>query len=137
MCSFDVVSLFTNIPLNETINLCLDKLFVNTDKTHGLSRKSLKKLLLFASKENHFMFDGKFYDQSDGVSMGSPLGPILANIFMSNLETVALNNYLGTLPLIYRRYVDDCFLLFGTKAQCNVFFEYLNKQHPNIKFTKK
>ena len=82
------------------------------------------------------MFDGKFYDQSDGVSMGSPLGPILANIFMSNLETVALNNYLGTLPLIYRRYVDDCFLLFGTKAQCNVFFEYLNKQHPNIKFTK-
>ena len=48
----------------------------------------------------------------------------------------SLNNYLGTLPLIYRRYVDDCFLLFGTKAQCNVFFEYLNKQHPNIKFTK-
>ena len=68
--------------------------------------------------------------------MGSPLGPILANIFMCNFETGALAQYLGTLPLNYYRYVDDCFLVFGSRAQCDVFFNYLNSRHPNIKFTK-
>ena len=136
MTSFDVVSLFTNIPLMETINICLDRLFVNQDKLCGISRDNLRKLILFASKENHFMFDNKFFDQIDGVSMGSPLGPILANIFMCHMESQALNKYLGTRPLTYRRYVDDCFLNFETTAQCNVFFDYMNRQHPNIRFTK-
>ena len=70
------------------------------------------------------------------ISMGSPLGPILANIFMCHFEYTAIAEYLGTLPLNYYRYVDDCFLIFCTKAQCDVFFNYLNSRHPNIKFTK-
>ena len=45
MASFDVVSLFTNIPLNETIELCLDKLYTDTDLVHSLPRKTLKTLL--------------------------------------------------------------------------------------------
>ena len=40
------------------------------------------KLLEFATKKSHFIFDGQYYDQIDGVAMGSPLGPVLANIFM-------------------------------------------------------
>ena len=68
--------------------------------------------------------------------MGSPLGPILANIFMCHFESTAIAEYLGILPLNYNRYVDDCFLIFCTKAQCDVFFNYLNSRHPNIKFTK-
>ena len=68
--------------------------------------------------------------------MGSPLGPILANIVMCHFESTAISKYLGTLPLNYNRYVDDCFLIFFTKAQCDVFFHYLNSRHPNIKFTK-
>ena len=125
MASFDVVSLFTNIPLEETINICLDKLYANTDKVNNITRTNLKKLITMASKENHFMFDGKFFDQIDGVSMGSPLGPILANIFMCNLENRALTNYLGILPTVYKRYVDDCFLIFGSAQQSQVFFNYL------------
>ena len=75
----DVVSLFTNIPLIETVEICLDKLFPNNDKVHNLTRKDLKKLIIFAAQENHFIFKNKIYDQVDGVSMGSLLGPILAN----------------------------------------------------------
>ena len=62
MCSFDVSSLFTNVPLGETI------------------------LLVFATKRSHFVFDGQYYDQVDGVAMGSPLGLGLANIFMCHFE---------------------------------------------------
>ena len=68
--------------------------------------------------------------------MGSPLGPVLANIFMCHFETNAINNYLGVLPSVYTRYVDDCFLIFNSKKSCNCFFSYLNKIHPNIKFTQ-
>ena len=121
MASFDVVSLFTNIPLEETINICLDKLYANTDKVNNITRTNLKKLITMASKKNHFMFDRKFFYQTDGV-------PILANIFMCNLENRALTNYLGILPTV-------CFLIFGSAQQSQVFFNYLNNQHQNIKFT--
>jgi hypothetical protein len=136
MASFDVVSLFTNIPLEETVEICLDKLFSNYDKVNNLTRPDLRKLIIFAAQENHFMFNDQMYDQIDGVSMGSPLGPVLANIFMCHLESKAMDNYLGILPVVYKRYEDDCFLIFKTKTICNVFFDYMNKQHPNIKFTR-
>ena len=136
LVSFDVSSLFTCVPLDETIELCLDKLFSNKDKVNNLERGQLKKLLNFAAKESHFIFGGKVYDQIDGVAMGSPLGPVLANIFMSNLETIALGNYTGPKPLLYRRYVDDVFLIFSSQSEMHNFFDWMNIQHVNIRFTK-
>ena len=53
-------------------------------------KKSIKKLVNYCVKQNHFAFIDNIYDQIDGVAMGSPLGPILANIFMSHLENTAL-----------------------------------------------
>ena len=85
MCSFDVCSLFTNVPLDETIEICLAKLYALPDPP-SLPRHVLKDLLLFATKKSHFVFDGDYYDQIDGVAMGSPLGPVLANIFMCNFK---------------------------------------------------
>ena len=75
MCSLDVSSLFTNVPLEETPNICLDKLYSLADPP------DLPRLLQFATRKSHFLFDGKYYDQIDGVAMGSPLDPVLANIF--------------------------------------------------------
>ena len=76
MCSLDVCSLFTNVPLDETIDIALDKLYSLSDPP-TLSRSVLQKLLEFATMKSHFLFDGQYYDQIDGVAMarggGTPL----------------------------------------------------------------
>ena len=73
--SFDVESLFTNVPVDETTEDILDLAFkskhVINDTFHGLKRESLKQLLILSTKQSHFQFNGKFYDQIDGVAMGS------------------------------------------------------------------
>ena len=135
MCSFDISSLFTSIPLDETIGYCLDKLFTDCDTVRGLNRKQLHRLLCFSAKESHFLFDGAIYDQVDGVAMGSMFGPVLANIFMCKLEEQAITNFPGKRPIVYKRYVDDTFLVFENKADMEVFFQWINQQHSQIKFT--
>ena len=68
--------------------------------------------------------------------MGSPLEPTLANIFMCHFEKIWLENCPAHFkPLVYRRFVDDTFLLFQTKDHVEKFKNSLNKQHKNIKFT--
>ena len=140
MASFDVSSLFTNIPLNETIDLCTDLIFDGSDSFDFLDctfkRTEFKKLLSLAVKENHFIFNGNLYDQVDGVAMGSPLGPAFTNIFMSCLEKRFLESCPDEFrPVLYRRYVDDTFCLFHKKEHAEKFLDFINSQHPNIKFT--
>ena len=69
--------------------------------------------------------------------MGSPLAPVLANLFMGHHERIWLENYKACSILSYRRYVDDTFCLFDTEhdATCILFFDYINDRHPNIRFT--
>ena len=117
MVSFDVSSLFTNIPLHESISFCVQLLF-NGHETilhndRQFDRVNFRKLLSFAVQDSYFMFDGKFYDQVDGAAMGSPLGPSLANIFICALEDKYLNDCpLRFKPIFYRCYVNDTFRLF-------------------------
>ena len=136
LCSFDVTSLFTNIPLNQTIEIALDYLFQDNENVEGLSRSQFKKLLQIATSETNFIFNGKIYDQVDGVAMGSPLAPILSNIFMRWFEEKALESYNGEKPSYYRRYVDDTFVIFSNQSHVSPFFQFINKLHPNISFTK-
>ena len=75
MCSFDVVSLYTNILVDEAIDICLNKLYCNDEIVYNLTRSQLKKLLNYCVKQNHFAFNDNIYDQIDGVAMGSPLVP--------------------------------------------------------------
>ena len=67
--------------------------------------------------------------------MGSPLAPVLANLFLVHHENIWLNKYQGPSLQFYRRYVDDTFCLFNNEQDALVFFDFLNSQHPNIKFT--
>ena len=107
MCSFDVSSLFTNIPLDEAIQICLDKLCA-LPYPSTMPRSALKGQLEFATKNSHFIFYGDYYDQIDGGAMHSTLGPMLANIFMCHFEKKWVLNYTGR-PSIWFRYVDDIF----------------------------
>ena len=134
MCSFDVCSLFTNVSLNETIQICQDKLYALPDPP-VIPRPVLKKLLEFATKKSHFIFDGQYYDQIDGVALGSPLGPVLANIFMCHFEEKWLMNSSRFHPTLWYRYVDDTFSMFDSKDTANEFLKYLNSRHISIKFT--
>ena len=65
---------------------------------------------------NFLIFDGKFYEQCDGVAMGSPLGPTLANVFMCHFENIWLENCPSHFkPIVYRRFVDDTFSYFDQR----------------------
>ena len=83
MASFDVESLFTNIPLQETINLCVKILFNDNSNIDGFTVTDFHQLLTVTMSESLVLFDGEYYKQKDGVAMGSPLGPTFANIFLS------------------------------------------------------
>ena len=86
--------------------------------------------------ESFFIFHGKFYEQYDDVAMFSTLGPTLANVFMYHFENIWLENRPSHFkPFVYRRFVDDTFLLIRSKAHIAKLRNYLNKQHKNIKFT--
>ena len=136
MASLDVESLFTNIPLSETIDICIDSLFENTDQIKGLTKPDLKELLTLATSESFFVFNGKFYTQIDGVAMGSPLGPTLANAFLCHYEKLWLNDCPSSFkPLVYRRYVDDIFVLLSSPSFINNLLEYFNSKHYKINFT--
>ena len=83
---FDVTSLFTNISLQETIDIAINLIF-NHNPNLSITRKELKKPFLFATSQTHFIFDSKFYNQIDGLAVGSPLAPVLANIFIDFRES--------------------------------------------------
>ena len=113
MASFDVTSLFTNIPVDETIEIISNHIFANCKYFEGFNRPQFIQLLSLSVKNCHFTFNGWIYQHIDGVAMGSPLGPLFANIFMSFHKKSWFYNCPSLLkPLLYRRYVDDCFLLF-------------------------
>ena len=136
MACLDVESLFTNIPLEETIKNCVNGLFSNNFYSGKLSRKELYDLLKITTTESSFIFVNKLYKQIDGVAMGSPLGPTLANAFLCHYEKTWLNECPSQFkPVVYRRYVDDVFVLFKSKEHLKHFVNYMNSKHKSIKFT--
>ena len=134
MVSFDVKSLFTNVPLQETIDVCLDRLY-RSDRMAppAVPEHVLRNLIELCVCENLFVFDGKVYAQVDGVAMGNSLGPILANIWMTHLEETYMFNSMD-MPRFYRRYVDDTFCVFDSREQAESFLLYINDGHPSIQF---
>ena len=135
--SYDVTSLFTNVPLEETIQIVADKAFSDDwfNKTYklNLTRADLVDLLRAATHNQLFQFDGVLYEQTDGVAMGSPLGPLLANVFMCSIEAKLQQD--GKLPSFYRRYVDDTLTIMPDRESADCFLRNVNDCHPSIKFT--
>ena len=81
------------------------------------------------------IFNGNFYNQIDGVAMESPLAPVLSNIFMGFYESNWQNEYNFNKPTFCLRYTDDILAAFDKEQDSLNFLNFLNKRHPNIKFT--
>ena len=134
MCSFDVKSLFSNVPIVETINSCLDNLYRSDEVSPPpIEEPVVKKLLLKCAQDVEFSFNNQMYRQVDGVAMGSPLGPVLANIFLGYCKSLIPEDQW---PSLYSRFVNDTFSLFvGGKRMALEFMDLLNHLHPSLQFT--
>ena len=137
LVSYDVTALFTNVPLSETIDILVDKAFTNDwfNQTYDLNleKEELTQLLEVATTNQLFQFDGQLYEQTDGVAMGSPLGPLMANVFMCHLEDKLARD--GMVPSLYKRYVDDTLARMPNTDAAADFLATLNGLYPSLKFT--
>ncbi|XP_045449970.1 uncharacterized protein LOC123658651 [Melitaea cinxia] len=129
MVSFDVESLFTNVPIDECLDVVREKL---RDSEMPLNYIDLLKHCL---EGNYFLFQGQYYLQIDGVAMGSPVAPVLANLWMEHFEEKALS--LGPKIIrLWKRYVDDIFsIVKGSRIEVDQYIQHLNSIHPKMIFT--
>ena len=93
----------------------------------------ITSLLEYCLKSTYFVFQGKYYEKLEGAAMGSPLSPIIANIYMEEFETKALNTALNP-PTLWKRFVDDTFVFIKTSHK-EEFFKHINSIEGSIQFT--
>ena len=106
LISFDVTSLFTNVPLDFMIDVILKRIYDENEVNTNIPKQQMRDLLLLCTKNVHFSYNGDIYTQADGVAMGSPLSPVLAGIFMVELERTILPTLREHISP-WKRYVDD------------------------------
>jgi len=124
MVSFDMVSLFIKVPVEEPLTL-LSQHF-NDD---------ILALYKHVLTSTYFSVDGQFYEQTDGVAMGSPLSPVIANFYMEDFEMKAIKKATHK-PTCWYRYVDNIFAIWPYgKEKLTDFLNHLNGIHNNIQFT--
>ena len=130
LCSFDISSLFANIPLGETIQICAYSLYDSNLTPPIMDIDVFIELMNIATTSVEFSFNNKMYNQIDSVVMGSLLGPALANFFVGyHEEKLFIDN---NQHLIYFRYVDNIFAMFEDKFNCNQFLKQLNSLHQSL-----
>ena len=127
MVSFDIISPFTRVPLDETIEIILKKAYIEKKIKTYIMKSILKELLCICTKQVHFTFN----DQT--VQLGSPLGFLLPNIFMSSLEEEVLTGPSSCL-CIWKRYVDDIHMYIAP-GKVQFTLNNLDLFYPNIQFT--
>ena len=135
LVSFDVVSLFTNVPLKRTINIIADRIYREKLIETKLRKHTLKKLIADCCTKTTFSCNDTLYEQIDGVCMGSALGPVLANIIMTELEKLVLPKLIESgIIQFYIRYVDDTLVLIK-EDKINEVLNAFNAFDRNLDFT--
>ena len=134
MVSYDIKSLFTNVPLVEIIEICSRELYHSNVQCPSIPESVFQEMMKMATVGVEFSFNGLMYRQIDGICMGSPLGPILANIFVGYYERKLFKGSVD--PKMYVRYMDDTFVIFKNKECSDEFLKSLFNLHPSLKYTK-
>lgn len=136
LVSIDVVGLYPNIPQNEGIAAFKKVIGDSKFRDQKLSTSFLMTLLEHVLTLNTFIFNGEYFVQEWGTSIGTKVAPVYANIFMADLEKNMLKKFKGRLPSFWRRYIDDIFTIFrGREKDLLKFLEHICSFHPTIKFT--
>ena len=135
MVSFDVVSLFTAIPVDKACTYIRTKLINDntlSDRTQ-LDIDDILRLLEFVLSNSYFIYNDVTYKQIHGCAMGSPVSAIVANLCMEVIEEQAIQSAI-TPPKTWKRFVDDSFAIINKNAVTS-FHNTLNSIDPHIKFT--
>ena len=133
--SFDVKDLFTSVPVAPSIQIVKQKL--QHDPTlpqrTSMSKQQITTLLEFCLTNTYFLFQSKYYEQVQGAAMGSPISPLIANLFMEEFEVKALSTCPHP-PSLWLRFVYDTFVI--TKAEHSQELpQHINSQNTHIQFT--
>ncbi|XP_054709735.1 uncharacterized protein LOC129219380 [Uloborus diversus] len=124
LISFDVVSLFTKDPVEDALQLITP-----------IFPPDIAALFKHVLTTTYFQWNTKFYEQRDGVAMGNPLSPVIANFYMEFFEQKALASATKK-PEVWFRYVDDTFAVWSHgEEELQLFLQHLNRIHPSIQFT--
>ncbi|VDM63932.1 unnamed protein product [Angiostrongylus costaricensis] len=134
MESFDITALYTNVSNDSAMQAIFELLLQHEGEInmYGFMVAQLMALLKECLSCSIFRWSGKYYTQIRGLAIGQRLAPSLAIAFVSKVEAPVTD--LG--PLLYCRYVDDCFVLCSTQEEMDKCFELLNAQSEYIKFTR-
>lgn len=135
LISLDVNSLFTKVDIPIALAKLLELVRDHSDWSLA-EIQAYSQALVLCTEYNYFQFDGKTYQQKEGCSMGSPLSPLLAEVYMEDFEDELfnLNSPLFQHILVYKRYVDDILLLFTAPDQIDPLFNLVNSIRENLKF---
>ena len=116
IASLDVESLFTNVPVDETIKIMLRRVYQSEKEPPPIPEKTMEAMLNACTKEAPFTSHrNELFRQRDGVAMGSPLGVLFANAYMNEVEERTFEK--TRKPKIYARYVDDIFVAIDKPGQ--------------------
>ena len=133
LLSLDVESLFTKVPIDAVLTFLSNKLQPYEDHFPVGLGKTIDLIKLCVTN-NVFSFNGSYFKQKFGCSMGNPLSPLLANLYMEYFETVLLSP-IKPPNMIWYRYVDDIFSYWDEKwGNFDEFLSNLNSLVPSIKF---
>lgn len=133
LVTLDIVNLYPSIPQQQCLKTIYEEL---RNKQHLLmfDPNLIIQLLEIHLHNNFFSFADCIFHQTIGIPMGASFSPTAANIFMSVFfrSFFQVNNFT---PLLFKRYIDDVFMIWHDTQSLSSFVTKLNKFHPNIKFT--